>query len=344
MKIKSKSDLILLLVDIVMLVVLLINLNLIVFDWIFLSITVQNLLNQYVPDFYQFYMTRIHRDFVRIDLIFVAIFLAEFMLRWGFAIYQRTYYKWFFYPFIHWYDLIGCIPVGSLRFLRLLRIIGIAIRLHKLKIIDLTKSYIYHQGVKYYQIIVEEISDRVVVNVIRDLQAEIQSGNPATQRIIREVVLPQKENIVAWFSHRLQHIAAKAYESYKTDLEVYMRERIHEAVKTNPEIAMLNHIPIFGKMVSGNLEKAISDITFGVISGLIADLASERSKAVVEDVTDIAIDAVMQEEEDRRLEAIINNALVDALEIVKEQVQIQQWKLREQAEKAARNSPATESA
>lgn len=333
MKKRDKRETHLLILDMVMLVLLLLNLGLIIFDWIFLSITVQKVLSAYLPNFFAVYRDRIHADFAMIDLGFVAIFLIEFFLRWGIAIRRRTYYKWFFYPFIHWYDLIGCIPVGSLRFLRLLRIIGIIIRLQRLQIIDITRTYLYGQFNKYVNVVVEEISDRVVVNVIKDVQAEIRDGSPVTDRIIQEVVLPQKESIVLWLSHRLQHIASNAHAAYKEDFREYLHLRVKNAVENNPEIATIGMIPVVGKVISGNLEKAISDITFNTISGLIEDLGSSKNQAIVEEVADITIDALMMEEADQRIDKIVNEALVQALELVKEQVQIQQWKLREMREK-----------
>ena len=52
------------------------------------------------------------------------------------AIRKQTYPRWYFYPFLHWYDLLGCIPIGSFRMLRLLRLISLTIRLQKMGIID----------------------------------------------------------------------------------------------------------------------------------------------------------------------------------------------------------------
>lgn len=62
-------------------------------------------------------------------MIFVSIFIAELLIRWMVTIHQKTYHKWFFYPVIHWFDVLGCIPVGSFRWLRLLRVFSILYRL-----------------------------------------------------------------------------------------------------------------------------------------------------------------------------------------------------------------------
>ena len=327
MKIWEKRETRIILIDLTMMALLMLNLILIVFDWIFASITIQNLIREYLPVFFDVYHKEIHQNFVIVDLYFVAVFLFEFMVRWGIAVYERQYYKWFFYPFIHWYDLVGCIPVGSLRFLRVLRIVGIVIRLQNLQIIDITKTYLYAQFNIYTNILVEEVSDRVVVNVLDGIQSEIRGGSPVSDRILREVVLPKKESIVIWLSHRLKHISSNTHTLYQEDIRRYIHRRTQSAVKNNPEIAAIAQIPLVGDKIAGNLEKAIGDITFNTINGMIQDLASEKNRAVVEELADMTIDALLMEEEDERIDEMVNRAILEALELIKEQVKVQQWKL-----------------
>ena len=68
----------------------------------------------------------VHENFALYDLAFIAVFLSEFCIRWVAAIIRQTYMRWYFFPFIHWYDLIGCIPLGGARIFRFLRIFSIS--------------------------------------------------------------------------------------------------------------------------------------------------------------------------------------------------------------------------
>ncbi|MGI9544824.1 MAG: hypothetical protein ACR2MX_16290 [Cyclobacteriaceae bacterium] len=320
--------------DLFMMVLLIANLVLILFDTIFSSLTVQKLFARYTPDFFQFYNQEIHQDFLRIDLWFVGIFVIELLIRWGLAIKNKTYHKWFFYPFIHWYDVLGCIPAGSFRFLRLLRIISIVTRLQRLKIIDLTKTYLYSRFNKYLGIFTEEVSDRVVINVLSGVQDEVKNDNPIIDRIISEVLEPQKDTMIQWLSHRVQSVAAHAHENYHQDIEQYVNDKIAQAVKSNKEIANLEKIPMVGSSIASSLEKAISDIVFQVIEGAMKDLASDSNKFIIEDLTNITLDAITAAEEDRNLDRITKEMMVRSLELIKEQVAVQQWKVREEQEKA----------
>lgn len=324
-------------IDLFMLSVLVINLNLIIFDWIFTSAAVKGLLLKHTPGFFHFYNDNIHSDFLIIDLAFVAIYIIELIIRWIIAIAKKTYYKWWFYLFVHWYDVLGCIPVGSMRFLRILRVISILIRLQSLEVIDLTKTFLYDRGSKYLNMIIEEISDRVVVNVLDGIQDEVRKGNPVSDRVITEIIMPHKTSLVEWLSYRLQKISNNAHAKYKEDIQQYVNKRISDAVDENKEIKAIGLIPIFGSAAVGSLEKIISDIVFSVVNGIIEDLASENNKIIVEDVTDITLDTLLLEQEsDQRLNEIIKDITVQSIELIKEQVKVKQWKIREMEERNAR--------
>lgn len=309
---------------------LLANLALILFDLLFSSQMVQQLLLQHVPVFHDYYLRNIHRDFFAIDIWFVGIFILELFIRWGLAIKNRTYYKWFFYPFIHWYDVLGCIPVGSFRFLRVLRIISIGMRLQRLKIIDITKTYLYAIFNKYLNILTEEVSDRVVLNVLGGIQDQVSKGNPLVDQIMTQVIEPQKPAIVEWLSHRLQFIVSEAYGNYREDLQSYVELRIQTAVEHNKEIKNISRIPVIGTTLAKNLQKAINDIVYNVIDQSIKDLGSPGNKVIIDDIAHLSLDALAMEEEDRQLDQVARNIVLQSLELIKDQVKVQQWKVKEE--------------
>ena len=325
----NRREIKVIIVDLFMMAVLTVNLLLILFDFLFSSITLQNLIQSYLPAFFEFYNQHIHKDFFVIDLYFVAIYVVELLIRWGVAIRNQTYYRWFFFPFVHWYDVLGCIPIGSFRFLRVLRVISIMVRLQRLEIIDLTKTYIYKKVGKYVDILIEEITDRVIVNIIEGVQDEVKQGGPVTDNIVERVVRPQKTALVEWLSHRVQKVSEHNYANYREDIREYVDEKINEAIAENKEIQTIHQIPIVGSSLSGTLESAISDIVFNVLNGAINDLASSKNKVLVDELTDIAFEAILIQEEDTRLNDIVVHTINESLEIIKDQVKIQQWKIRE---------------
>src|SRR6056297_2996636 len=125
-----------LVVDVTMLVLIVANLTLIIVDWGFATTFVQGQLQTFTPGVYRWYDQTIHQHFVFYDLLFVSVFVTEILVRWGLAIYRQRYHRWFFYPFVHWYDVLGCIPVGSLRSLRLLRLIAMVPKMQRIGLVD----------------------------------------------------------------------------------------------------------------------------------------------------------------------------------------------------------------
>ena len=318
-----------LLVDVVMLVLIISNLALIVFDWGFESPIVQDFFQQWMPSFYTFYNGTIHRNFFFVDLIFVSVFVVEIVIRWGMAIYRQTYHRWFFYPFVHWYDVLGCIPVSSFRSLRLLRIISMIPKMQRLGLIDLRRTFLYSTFSKYGGVVVEELSDRVAIRILDAVKNEIRGGHPVLDQITKEVIQPQREALIQSVTHRLQEATAKAYGTYQGDFREYVEDVIAEAVDRNQEIRTIASIPGVGSTLASLLEQAISDIVFNVIDEMMADIASLENNKVINQITSISTDAILTSEYDQRLNQLTQSILLQSIDLIKEHVEVKQWKLED---------------
>lgn len=327
-------------VDIVMLILIIANLTLIIVDWGFASPVVQGQLQAYAPSVYRWYNDTIHQHFLFYDLIFVAIFIAEILVRWGLAIYRQRYHRWFFYPFVHWYDVLGCIPVSSLRSLRLLRVIAMVPKMQRLGLFDLRKTYLYRTYVKYRDILLEEISDRVTVRIIEGLQQEIRGSHAVTGRIVDEVIEPQREALIQAFTHRLQEATAVAYSSQQDDFHKYLDGVIADAVNKNREISTIASFPGVGRPIASLLERAISDIVFNVVDQMVADIASLENDWAIAEVTAVSTDALFSPKYDQRLNRLIRSVVLQSLDVIKDHVQIRRWKEQHSPSSSPSSAPA----
>jgi hypothetical protein len=316
-----------LIIDIVMVVLLAVNLTWIIFDWLFAYDALRGLLAQVLPGFVSWYARVIHGNFILIDLGFVAIFLTDFFIGWIVAVRKRLYHRWFFYPFVHWYDLLGCIPIAGFRFLRLLRVITIVYRLHRTGVIDLGETRAARVVKKYYGVLMEELTDRVILKMLSDVQQEVRRGGPVFDKVVTEVVRPQKEPLVEWLSHRVRTVAEDNYEQYRARIHRYMEKRINTALRQNKEFARLELIPMLGPQVRRTLENAVSDVVFNVVNGMMQDLASDRNREVLDEAADVTFDAFLLREQDSQLNRMVVDTVDRALEILKQHVRIQEWKL-----------------
>lgn len=318
--------------DLTMLLLVSVNIALFIFYWVYDYHRVQDVFATTFPDLHSV-LNPLYQDFPLIDLVFVSIFLGEFLLRWIIAIVQKRYHRWFFFPFIYWYDLLGSLPFGSFRFLRILRIVALINRLQRMEVLDLRGTYLFSRFRKYRNILVEEVSDRVVLNVLSGVQKEVKEGLPLMDQIVDEVVKPYKPELVAWMSERLRSVSANSYERYREDLEQYVDEKISHAVNQNKEIAQIEAIPVLGPQIAGRLERAIQDIVFNVVNGLVQDLAGRKHERLLDEFTDVVFDTLIQEEarpETEDLNDIMGRLMVDGLEIIKKKIAVKEWKLQTQ--------------
>ena len=140
--------------DFVLLAVLLINLLFLCWDWIFSIPSVTAFFQESTPRFYNFYQP-LHINIQTIDLIFIGIYVFDIIVGWCISVFKKKE-RFYHYLLSHWYDIIGCIPAGSLVFLRLLRVVSIFIRLYKKKLVNLSKIAFIRKVIKVYNIILEQ--------------------------------------------------------------------------------------------------------------------------------------------------------------------------------------------
>jgi len=261
-------------------------------------------------------------------MIFVSIFIAELLIRWMVAIYQKTYHKWFFYPFVHWYDVLGCIPVGSFRSLRLLRVFSILYRLQKLEIIDLRNTFPVRFVQKYFNVLVEEVSDRVVINVLNGVQDEVKTGSPVVGKVITEVLMPQKEILIEWLAGQVNTITETVYPPRRQQLREYVDTIISESISQDAKVATLEKMPLVGSTMVSVIESTVSDVVFNVLDRLTQDIGHEDTDTLVKEMADIIFEQLMQPSQ--TLNDVGHNVVVDVLEVIKEEVRIQKWKINDQ--------------
>lgn len=321
---KKSHQLVWFTIDFLMLGLLIINLAFIIFDSVYGFEVVQNGLGAISPAINEFYRP-VHNNFIVYDLAFVAIFLTEFTLRWGYAVKVNMYDRWYFYPFIHWYDIIGCIPVGSFRFLRVLRVISIIYRLHQYKVIDVTQTKAFRFFNFYYEAFLEELSDRIVIKVLSGAQDEIKQGSPLFERIQHDILYPRRDMISGWLSQRVAEAAREGYVPNRGALRSYLENRVDNALKQNLELSRLKYLPVVGPTIQETLEECVGDIVAHVIHQILEDLALSSNHAFIEDIVNVFLPSPDDTEDDVQNEALIN-LLTEILEAVKTQVKVKHWR------------------
>ncbi|TDF41330.1 ion transporter [Alteromonadaceae bacterium M269] len=319
-KLKESHEGIWLLIDFLMLGLLLLNLLFIIFDSLYETSFFIRVLDWLSPSIATHYQP-VHDNFIFIDLGFITVFLTEFCVRWIVAIKRKTYLRWYFFPFLHWYDLVGCIPLSGTRIFRFLRIFSILYRLHKYQIIDFRQSGIIRFLSFYYDVFIEELSDRIVVKVLSDAQKEISVGSPLIEDVVTQVLKPRQTVVNEWLSNILRHVGDSIND---TDKGAIIREHVKRsvglAVRENSQVSTLNLVPVVGSTIESVLESAVSDIVIQSIVHLLKDMTPEK----IDNLVQHAVQAVPSGDNDINQEII--TVVNESIEILKAHVSEQRWK------------------
>lgn len=299
-----------------------INLLLILFDSLFALQPVSAVLADLVPELHARYQQSVHANFQYIDLGFVAIFVLDVLLGWTVALFERRYARWYYYPFAHWYDVLGCIPLAGLRWLRVLRVGALLIRLQRLGLIDMRGWAIYGLFSRYYYLLIEELSDRVMVRLFGRLQQEIGASDDLSRRLLQEVVRPRKQRLLNDISRRLQDMLETGYRDNRGAIEGYVSQLIHQALQNNPEMHNLRRLPL-GNRLASTLDDALSDIAARLLQGAVEGMRGPQFQALAGNLADEFFDAWVYQDENTDL--ALEELLVDVIEVLKQQVLDRRW-------------------
>lgn len=310
--------------DMIMLVVVSINLTWLVIDALYAHPVINGGLQSLLPQVHGFYGQHFHPNFAQWDLAFVALYLTEIMWRWMASIFRKTYYRWWFYPVVHWYDVLGSLPLPGFRALRLFRLVSLLYRLQQYGILDFSQTFLYRFFQKYFLALVEEVSDRVVISVLDGVEEELRAGNPVTHRVMTQVIAPRREELGQWLGDQITELIEHSYLKRQTEVAHYIRHIVREGVKDNPEVSNLARIPGVGRYLTDTLEKAIADITHGALEQLALDLHGEGSTGLIHEASEVLFENLS--EPGGPLSQLLKGVMLDLLEVVKAEVRIQKWK------------------
>lgn len=319
-RLRASHESIWLAIDFMMLGLLILNLAFILFDSLFMTDYFRATLDFISPSIAEFYQP-FHNNFILIDLCFVSVFFTEFCLRWVVSVRRKEYLRWYFFPFIHWYDLVGCIPLGATRIFRFLRIFSILYRLHKYKIVDLTNSKIYQFITFYYDVFIEELSDRIVVKVLSDAQKDLRQGSPLLDEIATKVVATRQDTLSLWIASIMTH-AGHSIEDEAAGMMIrdHVKSSVSKAVRENSEVSRLKLVPVLGNSIEQTLESAVADIVIQSVIHLLKDMSPQKINYF------IAHGITASPSDEKTLDKEVLAIVDECIELLKGHVSNQRWK------------------
>jgi hypothetical protein len=220
--------------------------------------------------------------------------------------------------------LIGCIPLGATRAFRFLRVFSIIYRLHKYGVIDIRQFALYRFGLFYYQVFLEEITDRVIVKSLVDVQAELEGNSQIVQDVLEQVVYKRKQTLASWMSLSMAHLGDSIERNKEGIVTQHLVDSVAEALSNNDEIQRLRSIPMVGKVLESRLEKAVPDIVVSTIVNLLNDMDAEKLLSLLEKKS--ATEGVPEMDHAQAVNAEMRAMVDDAIEVIKGHVNQKKWK------------------
>ncbi|WP_296403800.1 hypothetical protein [Psychrobacter sp.] len=316
--------------DIVMLVVIVIDLSIISLDLVLMSnfiAQVAQWLNLTQP--LMFYVENIHHPLRVLGGLFTIFLISELAFRWMLAVFSKQYSRWFFFPFAHWYEVLGCFP--QFRALRLLRAFFIGRKLYQLGYQILPQKWI-NRGKFYYDVIFEELSDRVILTATDNLRQQF-ADEQANQRFLNETLIKNRPQIQTMLSSVLkQELGPQLRQLAKApathELSVQVGVAVQQALTNTPELRRyLRMIPIAGNLIEGQLHNVSQNISENITQTLFSHLTqSHITDAIIDDVAQTIANINLENPE---LDLLVNNIINDGLTAFENQVKVQQWKHQE---------------
>lgn len=255
--------------------------------------------------------------YLLLDAPFFAFFLTEFAISWFLAIRNKTYIAWFLYPVYHWYDVLGLIPIVEFRLFRLVRVYKIYLLLQTNQFTRILGNDLISRSIRYYSnIIKEEISDLVTIQILTEAQNEVKSGNSLDQFVgaidqnrseLKKVVIKnlvksaQNENLKALIQNLVTEVAENTANNLKP-------------------------ISILPKEFQINLTKQISLGIYHAVSRSAAALSQDpMGQKSIEKLIDYMIDEMILFAQDPDMIKLNTNISVALIENMKKGIAEKKW-------------------
>ena len=276
----------------------------------------------HLPNVLEFYRSYLHPWVITTEAWFIIFLITELAVRWAIAIVNKHHARWWFFPFIHWYEILAIIP--HLRFLRLFRAGIIAYRLHELGY-KVVPDNIRIKAAFYYSVIMEELSDRVVISVIDGVRQELETSS-SHKKIIHDLVDHHRQLFTVALSSLLQESLAKTLQEQQPMITKKVGIIVNKAIEDTPELTqLLRLIPLVGGRIEQQIQsigqRLGENVSIGLIEPFTAGSAhnpNENYQLIAEKVSELNID-------NHYLEELVESVVFESLAAIKKQVKIKQW-------------------
>lgn len=270
------------------------------------------------------YQNQWHSSALVVGGLITIFLISELLIRWFIAIVQKRYYRWFFFPFVHWYEVLGCFP--QLRALRLLRAGVIGYQLYQMGYRFLPQSWI-DRGVFYYQLVLEELSDRVIVTALGSVERELLSGK-GLSGLIDQIMAEHRTELSALTTSLIHEQTTQVLDRESLRISQGVGESVSRALSNVPELSKyLKLIPVAGKLIEREIQQIGADIGSSITEELMRPFRTSNAEEMSGPYQVIQSNLDQVKIDQSELQPLIEQIVLTVLQSIKDQISVKQWQL-----------------
>lgn len=275
------------------------------------------------------YRQHLHPHILNLDEWFTLFLIAELLGRWAISIIYKHHQRWFFFPFVHWYEVLACLP--SFRALRLLRAVAIGYRLYQLGYNVIPKSWL-KKAIFYYKVVLEELSDRIVITVLDGIESELKSSS-THHHLVQNLVNQHRELIANAVAEVLQNNLSTALQQQQQTIVDSVGKIVSQSISKTPELhSLLRLIPVIGSKIEQQIQSIAQHLGENITHGLIEPFVQPNSSSqLANSALSTSANYIGQIKIDTpELEKLIESMVFSSIDSIRTQVKVQQWRQLEQ--------------
>lgn len=260
--------------------------------------------------------------YIYIDSFFVIIFLLEFLSMWIFAI-KRDADQKVLYPVYHFYDWLSCIPLDSFRILRFIRVVVIYMRLLNEGVIS--KDDLFYRGFNKYinpykEMVSNDISAKVTMNILNDAQEKIRLG--VNKEILEHTISPQKDRIRKVVVENLKKVQIRIANENKNEIVNFLSKVIDDTLDGMPQYQSMIRIPYVGDKIQKalseeNINKLVNQSSQSFSNSFNTALETDLGKSLLNNIVEDLLDEVIVILKHKDIQSLIQDFNIEFVEELK---------------------------
>lgn len=276
-----------------------------------------------LSDLLHFYKTELRPWVIITESWFTSLLIIELLSRWLIAIIIKQHQRWFFFPFVHWYEILAIIP--QLRFLRLLRAGVIAYQLHEHGY-QIFPKYWYQQANFYYNLIMEELTSRIVLTVLSGIRKELSTSTTHKQ-LINEIIQHHRQLFAIALADILSETLGRELQKNRDLIAQDIGKIVNKAIEDTPELTqLLRLIPIVGGRIEQQIQSIGQRLGENITQGIIQPFAHPDTTQSLRSYDYIAERiSQMPLENNPNIDRLVSSAIFETLDAIQQQVKVKHW-------------------